>query len=311
MDINKKSHYTLYVIVVTYNAQRWIPYFGDPLKILPKDWKVIVIDNASVDATCTIIEKKYPNFFLIRSSKNLGFGKANNIGLRLALEDNVDHVFLLNQDATITVAELQHLLEIQQKHSEFFIVSPVHLNGAATDLDQAFATYCLPDHCPQLYSDALQGKMREIYSCNMGNAAAWLLSRECLVQIGGFNPLFGHYGEDDEFRCRVLYHGYKMGIAPMAFARHDRENRSPAHPLATFKERMLVGLLDLSNPHPFFFFVRDTIQLFLKKMFQFRIAEGWKILSIFMQLLSHWSDIRRARMLIKNLRPNFLDTYRC
>src|SRR5690606_31512456 len=59
------------------------------------------------------------------------------------------------------------------------------------------------------------------------NAAGWLLSRNILENIGGFDPIFFHYGEDDNYCQRAQYHGFKIGIVPNAFLLHDREDRTP------------------------------------------------------------------------------------
>lgn len=57
------------------------------------------------------------------------------------------------------------------------------------------------------------------------NAAFWLLPIETVKRIGGFSPLFYHYGEDRNYILRVIYHGFKVSYLPNAFATHDRQNR--------------------------------------------------------------------------------------
>lgn len=61
----------------------------------------VVIDNGSQDATVALLKERYPEVHVVCNRENLGFGKANNIGMRLALEKGYDAVFLLNQDAWI------------------------------------------------------------------------------------------------------------------------------------------------------------------------------------------------------------------
>ena len=62
--------------------------------------EVIVADNDSTDNTVAIVEQ-YPRVTLLKMTSNLGFGKANDIGIRQALENGADYIFLLNQDAWI------------------------------------------------------------------------------------------------------------------------------------------------------------------------------------------------------------------
>jgi hypothetical protein len=38
--------------------------------------------------------------------------------------------------------------------------------------------------------------VKDVYDVGFVNAAAWLVTRECLEKVGGFSPSFFHYGED-------------------------------------------------------------------------------------------------------------------
>jgi hypothetical protein len=60
------------------------------------------------------------------------------------------------------------------------------------------------------------------------NAAIWLVSRKCLLDVGGFDPLFFHRGEDSDYVCRARFHGYDTGVCLNAFATHARPQEAPA-----------------------------------------------------------------------------------
>lgn len=64
-----------------------------------KGYQVIIVDNNSTDGTVSFIKENFPNIHLIPQTENLGFGQANNIGIKYALEQRAEYVFLLNQDA--------------------------------------------------------------------------------------------------------------------------------------------------------------------------------------------------------------------
>ena len=216
---------SVYIVVVTYNAASWLPFFTKGFDDLPENWRLVVVDNASSDNTRQIIAEQYPWIELVTSTSNLGFGKANNLALKQTLEKNIDYVFLLNQDACISVEDIQKCISAHKKHPGYFIISPVHMNGKDTDLDHGFVHYELPHNCPHLYADAIHGRLKEIYDTTYVNAAGWLLPKETLQNIGGFNPLFIHYGEDDDYLNRTIYHSGKIGIVPSAFLYHAREER--------------------------------------------------------------------------------------
>ena len=182
---------------------------------------IIVIDNLSTDGTAEYIENHFKDVELIRSKDNLGFGRGNNIGLKRAIEDHVDFVFLLNQDAWVKKETLDCLVQSQQDNPEYGIVSPVHMNKENTALETKFAEYSGPDNTLNLLSDMYFKTLKPIYETKFVNAAAWLISKECLVKVGGFNPLFPHYGEDEDFINRVKFWGFKVGINPLAQITHD------------------------------------------------------------------------------------------
>lgn len=220
---------SVYIVIVTYNGSRWLDKCFPPLFPLPSGWKVVVVDNASSDDCVDEIHKRFPLVHCLKNNSNLGFGKANNIGIQLAVDEGADYVFLLNQDAWITIQGIASLVAVQQKHPEFAIVSPIHLTGDASRMDPGFETYCCQPPSNSLLSDlVLHKELHTIYETCFVNAAAWLVSRDCLLSVGGFDPLFFHYGEDVDYTRRVALQGKKIGIVPSVFACHDRDGRTSA-----------------------------------------------------------------------------------
>ena len=211
------------IVIVTYNGMKWLPKCLESTKPFP----VIIVDNNSTDGTVAYIKSNYPDIILLPQEVNLGFGRANNIGISYALNEAADYVFLLNQDACLVKNCIQQMISLMNNKAEFGILSPIHLNGDGTKLDENFSSYLTYSRNNDFYSDyVLNKKKKEIYEVPFVNAAGWLLSRTCLEIVGGFDPIFFHYGEDDNYCHRVLFHDLKIGIVPNLFLRHDRENRS-------------------------------------------------------------------------------------
>ncbi len=191
--------------------------------------RIIVVDNGSKDLTVSFIRDYYPMVYLIEAGKNLGFGQGNNIGLQVAIEDKADHILLLNQDATVEKETIASLVKAQTNNPQFGIVSPLHLNGAGNDFDIYFYDYLVrsdirESQLPDLLANAAE---EFIINTSFVNAAAWLISRNCLEKTGGFDPVFVHYGEDDHYANRAIFKGFKIGITNTARIYHDRE-RLPA-----------------------------------------------------------------------------------
>lgn len=211
-----------FIIIVTYNGISWI----DECLWSCKGYPVIIVDNASTDDTVLFIKSNYPDVILLEQSKNLGFGAANNIGIKYALNIGADYVFLLNQDAYLEKGTLEKLVQAHKKQPDYGVLSPIHLNGTGDKLDYNFSLYITPNRCKGLYSDfCLQSVKSDLYEVGFVNAAAWLISKKCLEMVGGFNPSFFHYGEDDNYIQRVKYYNLKVGVLANTFIRHDRGNK--------------------------------------------------------------------------------------
>src|SRR5690606_2852196 len=171
------KNFSVTIIVVTYNGMSWIN------KCLGSctNYQVIVVDNASTDDTVSFIETHYLQVSLLKQTKNLGFGQANNIGIRYALDQGAEHVFLLNQDAYLVEDALEQLLRFQQNHADYGILSPIHLTGNQQKLDANFSNYMLKEKTGQFYSDFVLGNaLAPVYEIPFVNAAAWLVSKTCL-----------------------------------------------------------------------------------------------------------------------------------
>lgn len=212
----------IFTIIVTYNGMQWYNRCLGSLRDSEIPVETIVIDNASTDETVSYIKEHFPEVCLIESKENLGFAKANNIGMKRALDSGADYVFLLNQDAWVEKDTLSKLVQTFVENENVGIASPIHLNGEYTGMDWAFAK-CVPDG---FISDSYMQKLEPYYPVRFVNAAVWLINAECIRKVGGFDILlFVHYGEDDNYCQRVLYHGYKIIINTTCTACHDREYR--------------------------------------------------------------------------------------
>ena len=241
-------------IVVTYNGIKWYERCFGSLRSSNIPVQTVVIDNSPSDETTEYIKKNYPEIHLVKSAENLGFGKANNIGLRYAIEQKADFVLLLNQDAWIKPDTIEKLATAMDTDSRFGILSPVHLTGTEGKLDHGFSKYFNRDY-PTVPGPDLMPQKDEaghIYPVSFVNAAIWLMSRDCLNDIGGFDPLFPHYGEDYNYITRLRFHKYKIGILSSAYAIHDRDSELKKE--LSFKQRKnkiyvayLMRLLDINT----------------------------------------------------------------
>jgi len=211
---------TIYAIIVTYNASKWIDKCFGSLVNSTMPVKILAIDNASSDGTPDIIRKKFPQVEVIETGQNLGFGKANNIGLKRVLEENADYAFLLNQDAWVEEDTIEKLVEVQHENPEFGILSPLPYDGNGINEDYLFSKY---------YKQQINRKKEfshKTYEINFINAAGWLIAKKVILKFGGFHPSFRMHGEDVNYINRIHFKEFqKIGISLGTKYFHDRQKR--------------------------------------------------------------------------------------
>ncbi len=126
----------VFVIVVTHKGKEWYDRCFLSLRESVLPVQTVVIDNASGDGSAGYIKENYPEIHIIESDKNLGFGAANNIGMRYAIDHGCDYCFLLNQDAWIESDTIAGLVNIAQANPEYGILSPVHLTKEKGNIEK-------------------------------------------------------------------------------------------------------------------------------------------------------------------------------
>jgi GT2 family glycosyltransferase len=212
--------YKVVAVVVTYNGSRWVnSCFSSLVKSnFPID--VFAVDNNSSDDTVEMIRKNFPEVSVIENKHNAGFGEANNQAMRIAVKRNADYVLLLNQDAWIEPDTIRTLISSLESETSYGIISPLHYNGSGEKLDGAFLNYVNRSYdLEKIKSDP------KIFPVEFINAAAWLVSRDCLEKVGGFGYLFHQYGEDRDFIQRLRFSNLKIGFITTTRIFHDRPDK--------------------------------------------------------------------------------------
>lgn len=232
----------VFVIIVTYNGAAWIDKNLSALQASSYPVHIIVVDNNSTDDSLTLLQQ-YPEVDIITSPQNLGFGKANTIAMKKALQQTADYIFLLNQDAWIFNDTIASLVDKMERNLEFGIMSPVHFNADLINKDAGFATYY------SRKTALVNGQGIAIVP--FVNAAAWMMSRKCIERTGFFEPAFGHYGEDRNYCDRVSYHNFKIGIDDDSKIVHDRViRRNFKKDIVQSQYKILTRIININHSLP-------------------------------------------------------------
>jgi GT2 family glycosyltransferase len=310
--------FKIYSVIVTFNGSKWIESCINSLHASNLKSEIIVVDNNSEDDTLSIIKKRFPGIILIQSDKNLGFGKANNIGLQKAYNEKADYVFLLNQDAWIEPDTMGNLIETSLRNRKAGIIAPLNFSPNG-ELESYFQKQLSSENCPGIISDLVTGELQNYYPVTFFiNASCWLITRRCLEDIGGFDPLFDHYGEDVDYCKRAIYHHLEVGICTSAKEYHARDNYKikkgefqqllSANIRGYLNNNVLFHLKDLNINFPFHFILELFTVILLAVKSLFKLAPQFILIYIiiFYKLLMLFPRIWHSRRECKQKKPSFL-----
>lgn len=183
------------------------------------NFEVIVVDNNSDTKTINMLKKyqKEKSIKLILNSKNYGFAKGNNIGMRAATGD---YIILLNNDVRVTPGWIERLV-FRAKDKKVGLVGPVTNSiGNESKIDIAYD----PDKPKEIENQASEYtyshwgqtlKLRNIA------AFAWIMSRNTHNKIGELDERFGMgLLEDDDYCMRVNQKNLNILCVDDAFVHH-------------------------------------------------------------------------------------------
>lgn len=202
-------------VLVTYNSAGILPWSLPPLAACAQ---VIVVDNHSADDTEATLRTLLPGANLLQAGRNLGFGRANNLGLA---QVRTDYALLHNPDARLAPGALWALHDAARRYPEAAVLAPVLFDapGAVGDFFRG------PFHAPASRPAPLPaGDL----CAEFVTGAAMLLNMRLMREVGFFDPWFFLYSEDDDLCLRVRSAGHPIVVVHDAHIEHHVRRSSPA-----------------------------------------------------------------------------------
>lgn len=181
--------------------------------------RVSVADNASTDGSPEWIEQHHPDVTVLRTGGNLGWSGGNNVGIRYALEQGADYVWILNNDVEVEPDCIGKLVARSEQDRAVAITGPtihyfeprdrVWFEGAEV-VEETFWV----GHCDAAHFQALPQGRRYVSGC------ALMVRREVFERIGLVDERFFIYYEDADFCRRAARAGFHMDIVGDAVMYH-------------------------------------------------------------------------------------------
>lgn len=216
------------IIIVNYNTlsltENTIKSVIDRTKDIK--YEIILVDNASTDGSVEYFEKFGEKIIFLKNKKNLGFGRANNIGIEKA---KGKYIFLLNSDTLLINNAIKILFEYMEQNKQCGIcggnlydefLRPNHSYGKKipnliTEIDKNF------NYIKKIYL-YLKNKREDFNYENTPKKVGYItgadmfIRKNILNEVGNFDEDFFMYCEEAELTNRIVKKGYTVYSVPAA-----------------------------------------------------------------------------------------------
>jgi GT2 family glycosyltransferase len=214
----------LSIIIVNYNVKEFLQNLLYSIQKAAKNisHEIIVVDNASDDGSNEMIKEKFPQVILIENKENLGFGKANNIGMRIA---RGQFFLLINPDTIVSEDTLSKTLEFFRATPDAGLVGCKILNpngslqlACRRSFPGPWTSFCkvsgLSNFFPKsslfarynlTYKDE-----NKTYEVDAVSGSFMMIKKEIYEKTSGFDEDYFMYGEDLDICYRIQKLGYKV-----------------------------------------------------------------------------------------------------
>lgn len=220
----------LSIIIVSYNTK---DFLRENLTSLENNiskgikYQVIVVDNASSDGSAQMVEDEFKNVVIIANKDNLGFSKANNMGLRKAGKSR--YMLFLNPDTIVGRSVLEHMINFMDMTPDAGASTCKIIMGNGQIDDAAHRGFPTPWNAFTHFSgiSKLAPNSRFLNGYNLGwkdldktheidvLAGAFMLTRfEAGEDANWWDEDYFFYGEDIDFCYMLKQKGWKIYYVP-------------------------------------------------------------------------------------------------
>ncbi len=180
--------------------------------------EIIVVDNASSDNSVAAIEQQFPQVHVIQNNDNVGYARANNLGM---LQARGDYFILLNSDAELTSPLVFD--KIKDTFEEFprlgILGGTLRLpSGAIQAVGRQFLTFnrlvkqqLLFSSVPLFKEQKHKNRLRHV---DYVDGAFLAIPAGVVKEIGPMREDFFMYGEDMEWCARATLYGWRVAVLP-------------------------------------------------------------------------------------------------
>jgi GT2 family glycosyltransferase len=181
--------------------------------------RTVVVDNGSDDDSVARIVRAHPSVTLIAHPENSGFSRGINLGIREALAQGADYVFILNNDTTLATDALAVLVAGAGENPAAPIIYYAGAPRRVWSLGGRFNPWLL-EVKGSLRGLEDRGQWPALITVDFVPACALLVPSQIFEEIGYFDERFFMYYEDLDFCLRLHHAGRPIRILTQAKVWH-------------------------------------------------------------------------------------------
>ncbi|MBT8317434.1 MAG: glycosyltransferase family 2 protein [Lutibacter sp.] len=206
------------VIIVNYNVQYFLEQCILSVNAASRNLSVeiIVVDNSSTDASCSLLQRKYPEVVLIKNTKNVGFSKANNQGVAKA---SGEYILILNPDTVIPEDTFTQILKFSKSKQNMGALGVKLIDGSGVYLPESKRGIPTPMVAFNKLFGVSSKRTGKYYATHLAEdetgivdilvGAFMFLKRSVYNEVKGFDEAYFMYGEDIDLSYKILNKGYQ------------------------------------------------------------------------------------------------------
>ena len=224
----------LSIVIVSFNARGDLERCLDSLRVSPPSatHEIFVVDNGSTDGSVEAARGR-AGITVIENGANLGFSRANNIGIRTSTGTNI---LLLNSDTIVPAGAIDRLLGELDRDEDVAVVGPRLIDGSGR-AELSFGRMIGPlNELRQkrlARSRAVESLTRRRQYPDWVTGACLLVRRRDAEAVGGLDERYFMYTEDVDFCAAIRARGRRILFAPEIEVVHLRGRSRAAAPAAT------------------------------------------------------------------------------
>jgi rhamnopyranosyl-N-acetylglucosaminyl-diphospho-decaprenol beta-1,3/1,4-galactofuranosyltransferase len=298
-------------VIVTYNNGDNIGKLLDSLLTQSKPMEeIVVVDNASSDATPEIVKQKFPQVTLLANTSNTGVGGGYAQGMEYAYQKGYEWIWLLDGDSLPKNTALEELekafASLRTTHPKIGIVASCPVNTLTNERYNGVLWRSRLVAVPKQLAES-----QEPFPVDSTISSGCLANRTVVEDVGLPRADFFMDFVDHEYNLRVRKNGYEIIFVPASVVYHEI-GRS-----LVIRSRIIRGIARLATRGPLgvgapwrkYYAVRNQIYTFWREfrdyraLFFFMLLVMRMVIGIF--LLNHKDKVKRIKYIIWGLKDGF------